>query len=642
MDTASLQAWCYACDAYVADWQVPRQLQDHLLHAPEPPSTPKCLATGLFAGAPAVGLYNLGNSCFINSALQILLNCPAIAAHFQYCRSAVLARAQGRPLAQQFLHLVDIAHAAGSAAISPAKFIRVASSFNPAFHGYSQQDAMDFLRFLLDRLHEELKHPVPQDAADQQKRRPARRASRATDDAGPAQTGTDSVIARAFGGVLRSEVRCHQCARTSTKDDRFYDLSLPMGGAAAPARTSMSTFLSSLGESLGIASKDALGLEAAFAHFCQPELLAGKDAYYCEHCKQLVQSTKTLALKELPQILCLQLKRFRHDSYFSAKINTPVLFPLHGLNLRPFLHAAAAEALGNTPAQYDLIGMVSHRGSFNGGHYVAYCRTLSSDPATGAQTSTWLEFDDARVSPILADDLLRVQAYLLFYMQRPEPAHARLAQQLLHAPSAPAGPGSLFVPRTWFSQLLHLPRPGPIAAFDLLCPHGSLHPQDLAENGIDPLTLLQPLTEDTATALSTAYGLATPDALISAPSVCAVCAEEKAALNLRRRREGEEVSALDSSSIGDSERWFIIDAAWLALWAQFKAGTAPPPGPISNHHLFKAPPATRAAPHPPLLRDNLARGTHYRGVNERVWNYFFGIYGGGPPITRSTINIYDQ
>ena len=31
---------------------------------------------------------------------------------------------------------------------------------------------------------------------------------------------------------------------------------------------------------------------------------------------------------------------------------------------------------------------------------------------------------------------------------------------------------------------------------------------------------------------------------------------------------------------------------------------------------------------------------HYRGVNENVWNYFYGIYGGGPEIKRTSLDIY--
>jgi hypothetical protein len=40
----------------------------------------------------------------------------------------------------------------------------------------------------------------------------------------------------------------------------------------------------------------------------------------------------------LPDTLCIHLKRFRHDFAFSSKISTKVVFPLHRLDMAPWLH----------------------------------------------------------------------------------------------------------------------------------------------------------------------------------------------------------------------------------------------------------------------------------------------------------------
>lgn len=37
------------------------------------------------------------------------------------------------------------------------------------------------------------------------------------------------------------------------------------------------------------------------------------------------------------QILCIHLKRFRHE-FFSSKISSYISFPLHGLEMKPYLH----------------------------------------------------------------------------------------------------------------------------------------------------------------------------------------------------------------------------------------------------------------------------------------------------------------
>jgi ubiquitin C-terminal hydrolase len=61
-----------------------------------------------------VGLYNSGNSCFINAALQILLNCPTILGFFKdNCKSFVINRDKSghnpnQPsISDQFMTLVE-------------------------------------------------------------------------------------------------------------------------------------------------------------------------------------------------------------------------------------------------------------------------------------------------------------------------------------------------------------------------------------------------------------------------------------------------------------------------------------------------------------------------------------------------------
>lgn len=146
-------------------------------------------------------------------------------------------------------------------------------------------------------------------------------------------------------------------------------------------------------------------------------------------------------------------------------------------------------------------------------------------------------------------------------------------------------------------------------------------------------SLLQPMSREIGETLAGRYGDLGGVSVLELPVECLVCVEEAEALQRRRKREDEEVLALDSSSIADGDSWFLIDAHWLGQWGAFKGGSGPPPGPISNHRLFVGG-KPEGAP-----RTGLSRGVHYRGVNERVWNYFHGIYGGGPVIKRKTISL---
>lgn len=100
--------------------------------------------------------------------------------------------------------------------MSPTKLIRAASHFNPSFHGYSQQDSMDFIRLVLDRLHEELKYSVPsaallEDGSNRKVRRKSGRLAMKNGNGGTESVIYKSIISETFGGILRSEVQCHKC-----------------------------------------------------------------------------------------------------------------------------------------------------------------------------------------------------------------------------------------------------------------------------------------------------------------------------------------------------------------------------------------------------------------------------------------------
>lgn len=61
----------------------------------------------------------------------------------------------------------------------------------------------------------------------------------------------------------------------------------------------------------------------------------------------------------LLQILCIHLKRFRHELMFSTKISTHVSFPLEGLDVQPFLTKDSSAQTTN----YDLLSVICHHGT---------------------------------------------------------------------------------------------------------------------------------------------------------------------------------------------------------------------------------------------------------------------------------------
>ncbi|KAK2958079.1 putative NLR Family CARD Domain Containing protein [Blattamonas nauphoetae] len=101
----------------------------------------------------------------------------------------------------------------------------------------------------------------------------------------------------------------------------------------------------------------------------------------------------------------------------------------------------------------------------------------------------------------------------------------------------------------------------------------------------------------------------------------------------RRQHERDMLYGADTVH---SNWWCLIDEHWLAKWRLFVSqnSTSPPPGPITNHRLVN--PVTND-PHPGMIKLY-----DYRGVSPQVWKLFHDIYGGGPEISRRTIDLYQQ
>ena len=106
--------------------------------------------------------------------------------------------------------------------ISPEALFHVIWKVVPSFRGYVQQDAHEFLRYMLDRLHTELLCLLPGDVNFLQQQQNLSPYSRRTSKS----SSTHSLVTSIFGGTLQSEVTCLSCKTSSKKHDPFLDLSI--------------------------------------------------------------------------------------------------------------------------------------------------------------------------------------------------------------------------------------------------------------------------------------------------------------------------------------------------------------------------------------------------------------------------------
>lgn len=179
------------------------------------------------------GLSNLGNTCFMNSAIQCMSNVPLLTEYFRkgdYKEEINLTNPLGckGELAEAYADLINEIWSGKNSYTIPRNFKLNLSRFAPQFTGFQQQDSQELLAFLLDGLHEDLnrikKKPYVELGSHVGK----------TDDEFAEESWqdhkkrNDSIIVDIFHGLLKSTLNCLECGEISIKFDPFCYLSVPL------------------------------------------------------------------------------------------------------------------------------------------------------------------------------------------------------------------------------------------------------------------------------------------------------------------------------------------------------------------------------------------------------------------------------
>ncbi|MCL7028372.1 hypothetical protein MKW94_023828 [Papaver nudicaule] len=128
-------------------------------------------------------------------------------------------------------------------------------------------------------------------------------------------------------------------------------------------------------------------------------------------------ATKRILINCAPSILTIHLKRFSQDTRGRlSKLSGHVSFE-ETIDLRPYIDS---RSVGTDEYKYCLLGIVEHSGTMRGGHYVAY---VKGDKSKGRKEednegSTWYYASDSHIREVSLAEVLRSEAYILFYGKR--------------------------------------------------------------------------------------------------------------------------------------------------------------------------------------------------------------------------------
>ena len=331
------------------------------------------------------GLGNLGNTCFINSCMQIishtyelnelLENDSIIKKIKNKCDSALLI--EWNNLRKMLWEK--------NCVIAPIKFIKTIQKVAEIkkieiFTGYSQNVISEFLLFLIDCFHNSLSREIKMNISGNAENKTDQLAINCFNMIKKMYTKEYSEIWNMFYGIHVSEIISLENGEILQQNPEPYftiDLPIPQNNKSP-------------------------SLIDCFNLYIDGEILKDENAWFNEATKQKINIKKRILFWSFPNILVIDLKRFNSNN---QKNQILIDFPIDNLDLSDYVIGYKKESY-----KYELYGVCNHSGSVYGGHYTAYVKNANGK---------WYNFNDTSVSEVsIKSSIISPKAYVLFYRKK--------------------------------------------------------------------------------------------------------------------------------------------------------------------------------------------------------------------------------
>jgi len=332
------------------------------------------------------GLSNLGNTCFINSCLQILSHTYEL----NYFLEDESYKKKLKPKIESAL-LVEWDNLrkimwSNNCIISPGKFIKTIHQVSKLkgmeiFNGFSQNDLPEFLLFLIDCFHTSLSREIKMTISGTPENDTDKIAIQCFEMIKNMYSKDYSEIWNLFYGVHISEIiNMENGEKINITPEPYFIIDLPI-----PSNNKSPTLMD------------------CFNLYIDGEILEGENGFFDEKIKKKIKIQKKILFWSLPNILVIDFKRFNNNF---QKNQIHIDFPLDNLNLSDYI-------IGYKKNKYiyELFGICNHSGGVLGGHYTSYVKNANEK---------WYHFNDTIVSEVgLINSIISPKAYVLFYRKKP-------------------------------------------------------------------------------------------------------------------------------------------------------------------------------------------------------------------------------
>jgi len=332
------------------------------------------------------GLQNLGNTCFMNSALQCLSHCYELSQFLM--KGDYKKKLNKKPESLILMEWDKLREMIWSenCIISPGGFLSSVQKVakikgRTLFTGYAQNDLPEFLQFLLETFHMAIAREVNMNISGQVLNDTDKLANTCYKMMRVMYKKEYSELLKLFYGIHVSEVQSLTSEYVSISPEPFLtlDLGLPEN---------------STNQGVQITLLDCFDEYTAKEDLAEPITVDDETGK-----KENV--TKRIVFWSLPDILIITLKRF---SNYRQKNQSLVDFPLENLDLSKYV-----VGYDSSSYIYDLYGLCNHTGGLMGGHYTACIRNPNGN---------WYHFNDPSVSIVSPASLKTPKAYCFFYRKK--------------------------------------------------------------------------------------------------------------------------------------------------------------------------------------------------------------------------------